>query len=471
MEGITMARPSFKIDPARLRSLREESNQTQLEVANKAHLLLKKPSTASEKTILNVYQRIEHTGKTSKKMADAIAQVFDVSVELLQGIGALEEPEEIISQVEQQLLLQRNIGNNDTLLHALNNHFASYETQLGEDYMFREFAEDIARQISSIQIALQFGHDADEIASLVAITGWTEDELKKLGDIDGHWLFLERARLAEQTIVTQRMSAVCYEIQERFANNHLRLHEGDISITFVRSLPWLHIEVTHPTQSLFNCKFSFVRCKPNTNGFKWVNPSWRDDYWLNDLKDWAFRNASFITDFDGNHYPGDLYNLRLEIQEINQTNGTRRVAYSKGYLEELPGEVLERFKAAGESHFLVIDWLASGCADSLAPHLRKLPHDCWKIRNGYGLIVIEPDLPYRLGITTKKQSYDNKYSVKLVEEVSAGKYRPAPWPNRFIEHVISKFKDRLFRENDSFDNDLQFNGLPHDDSDLSVEAK
>lgn len=464
-----MARPSFKIDPTRLRSLREESNLTQLQVAKKVHCLLKKKDDTDEQVILNVYQRIEHTGKTSKKTAHAIAQAFNVSVEMLQGNATPEEPEAIISKIKRQLLEQRDSANNHTLLEALKKHFAEYEPQLDEEYMFREFAEDIAKQIEAIQI----GHDADEIARLMAITGWSERQLKELGAIDGYWLLLERSRVAHETVLARGMSEVMYKIQDSFAKNHLYLHRGDISITFVRSLPWIHIEITHPTQSLLNCKFSFVRCKPNANGFKWVNPTWRDMYWLDNLKDWAFRHATFLTDFDGNHYPRDVCNLRFEIQEINRTNRTRRIAHSKGRLEELPEEVFKRFKAEGDSHHLVIGWLTSGFAESLAPYLSKFPSEYWEIRKGDGQISIHLEIPYRLMRTYKEQTYDIRYIIKLVEEVSVGKYRSVPWPDSSVEEVSSKLKERAFKTDDDPAEVLRFIDLPQDDSDIdpSAEAK
>ena len=469
MEGITMARPSFKIDPARLRSLREESNQTQLEVANRAHFLLKKPSTASEKTILNVYQRIEHTGKTSKRMADAIAQVFDVSVEILQGVGTPKDSADIIKQVRQQLQEQRDSVKNLTLLDALKKHVAEYAPPLDEDTMFYEFASDIAIQIEAAQI----GHDSNEIARLEEITGWSKAQLQGLGGVEGHWLFLNKSRVAHETVVTQGISSVINTIYQSFINRHDVLSNGDSSITLTRSLPWIHVEIGHPIYSNLNCKFSFVRCKPYVNGFKWVNPTWRDEYWLENLKNWAFQHISFFTDFDGNHYPRDLFNLRFAIQEINRKRGTRRIAYSKGSLDELPEDVFKRFKAEASSHYIVIEWLASGLAYSLAPHLTKFPTECWRIEIGAGQILIHLDIPYKLMHKYTEKSYDISYLIKLVEEVSAGTYLPTPWPNSSVELVFSKLKDRLFREYDNPFSALQFNDFSNHDTDIdnSTEAK
>lgn len=471
MEGITMARPSFKIDPTRLRSLREESNLTQFQVAKKVHCLLKKKDDADEQVILNVYQRIERTGSTSKKTAHAIAQLFDVSVEILQGNATPEEPEAIISQIRRQLQEQRDSANNPALLEALKNHFAEYEQQLDEEDMLRDFAGDIARQIEATQI----GHDSDEIERLVAITGWSEVQLQELGAIDGHWLLLERSQVAFQTVLARGMSEVMYKIEDSFNKNHRHLHQGDTSITFVRSLPWMHIEITDPRHSRLNCKFSFVRCKPNANGFKWINPTWRDEYWLDYLKDWAFRHISFLTDFDGNNYPRDLRNLRFEIQEINNKNGTKRIAYSKGFLEELPEYVLQNFKNEGNSHILVVDWLTSGFAQSFAPHLSTFPRECWEIVGRAGGLSIYLNIPLKMWLADKELISGIKYTIELVEEVSAGTYRSVPWPDSSVKEVISKLEKNVFQTYDESDNPdvLQFINLPHDESNIesSTEAK
>ena len=73
--GQTLARPTFKIDQNRLRSLREESQLTQLTVAKQVHGILKKSAQTADATILSSYQRIERTGKTSKATAAALVGI------------------------------------------------------------------------------------------------------------------------------------------------------------------------------------------------------------------------------------------------------------------------------------------------------------------------------------------------------------------------------------------------------------
>lgn len=470
MEDIILARPSFKIDPVRLRGLREESNLTQLQVANEVHMLLGKPMITAKNTILNVYQRIEHTGKTSKNMAHAIAQVFDVSIEILQGEGTPEDSTDIIDLIKGQLVKQMNTAKNQTLLDALKIHFAGYDPQLDEDTMFDDYVKDVAAQIE----AAQLGHDSNEIARLIALTGWSKAQLQELSAIDGHWLLLTRSWQMHETQFVQGILNVMDSIEVNF-KDHSMLRSGDTRIIFSRSLPWFHIEVIHPLYSQIKCKFSFVRCKPNVDGFKWVNPTWRDEFWLDNLKDWAFRSTRFFTDFDGENYPRNLYNLRFEIQEINSINGTKRIGYSKGYLEELPELVLQNFKNEGKSHLIVVDWLTSGFAQSLAPHLSTFPRECWEIVGRAGGLAIYLNIPLKMWLTNKELISGIKYTIKLVEEVSAGTYRSVPWPDSSVKDVISKLEKNVFQTYDENDNTvvLQFNNLPHDESNIesSTEAK
>ena len=72
-------------------------------MAQQVHGILGKATQPADETIRNTYQRIERTGKTSKAMAAALAQVFETTVEILQGGDV---PEDSISEVELSLKWQ-----------------------------------------------------------------------------------------------------------------------------------------------------------------------------------------------------------------------------------------------------------------------------------------------------------------------------------------------------------------------------
>ena len=455
-----MARPTFKIDPNRLRSLREESQLTQLKVAKQAHAILDKSLQTANETILSSYQRIERTGKTSKAMAAALAKVFETTVEILQGGGVPEDSADVVSRIEQQLLEQKKSGNNLALVHAFTQHVKTYDRPIGEDDCMREFAHDISTQIEAAQI----GQHSSEIARLAELTGWTEVQLQQSGGAHGHWLLLTSINGSRETEIVLGTSEVMYRIRETF-EKWVKWRESDGDISLDRSLPWFHVEIAHPRFPLRRCKFSFVRCRPEVSGLKWVNPTWRDEFWLEEpLREWAFSKANFFTGFDGKVMPDNVRRLKFRVLERDGQGAFQRVAYSKGNLEDLPKESLQNFKADGNSHCVVIDLLANCLARSLAPYLTAYPAECWTIRTGTCHIAILLDIPIRLLRANSELVYSNgiKYSIDLVEETSSGVYRSAPWRDSSVADVSSLLEKEMLEKLDGIDHDdaLQFFSLP-----------
>ena len=79
-----MGRPSFKIDRKRLRELREDKGLTQADVASELCKRLGVDQKEDSRTVS--YRRIEAQGRTSRKRAEAIAQILDVKLAELEGI-------------------------------------------------------------------------------------------------------------------------------------------------------------------------------------------------------------------------------------------------------------------------------------------------------------------------------------------------------------------------------------------------
>lgn len=453
-----MTRPSFKIDPKRLRSLREELHLTQGEVAKRVHAFLGTKTT--DATLVTTYQRIERTGNTSKARATALAKVLGTTVEILQGGDVPEDSADFVSRIEQQILEQKESGNNPELERAFGQHIKTYDSPIDEDDCIRSFATDIGVQIEVAQI----GQNSSEIAWLAALTGWSEAQLRQPGGVHGHWMLLTTVHGSRETEIVLGVSDVMYRIRDTF-EKWTKWHESDVRITLRRSLPWFHVDIVHPRIPAMRCKLSFVRCRPEVSGLKWVNPNWRDQFWLEEpLEEWAISKANFFTDFDGKNRPDDVRQLRFRVLERDAKSESQRVAYSKGDLEELPEEVFQNFKAEGNSHALVINWLAGGLARSLAPHLTAYPPECWSIRAGTCHIAILLDIPFRLLRANKELVYCNgiKYSIDLVEETSPGIYGSAPWRDSSVAEVTRLLEERVFEKRDDIDGEetLQFLSLP-----------
>ena len=455
-----MTRPSFKIDPKRLRSLREELHLTQLDLAKRVQDILGKSAKTADATLVTTYQRIERSGDTSKARAVALAKVLGTTVEILQGGDVPEDSSDFVSRLEQQLREQKESGNNPALERALGQHIKTYDSPIDENDCIRDFATDIGVQIEVAQI----GQNSIVIARLAALTGWSETQLRQPGSVHGYWLLLTTLHGSRETEIVLGVSEVMYRIRDTF-EKWTKWHDSDVRITLSRSLPWFHVEIAHPRISAKRCKFSFVRCRPEISGLKWVNPNWRDKFWLEEpLAQWAFSKANLFTDFDGKNRPDDVRQLRLRVRERDAKGVFQRVAYSKGNLDELPEEVFQNFKADGNSHALVINWLAGGLARSLAPHLTAYPRKCWTIRAGTcHIAILLLDIPFRLLLANNDLINGNgiRYSIDLVDETSSGVYRSAPWRDSSVADVTSLLEERVFEKRDDVDDEeaLQFLSL------------
>jgi transcriptional regulator with XRE-family HTH domain len=455
-----VTRPSFKIDPKRLRDMRKELDLTQREVAKRVHEILGKSAQTADTTLVTTYQRIERTGDTSQARAVALAKVLGTTVAILQGGDVPEDSADFVSRIEQQIREQKESGNNPALEHALDQRIKRYDSPIDEDDCIRGLAMAIGKQIEVAQI----GRNSIEIARLAALTGWSEAQLRQPGGVHGHWLLLTTVHGSRETEIVLGVSEVMYRIRDTFEKWE-KWHESDVRVTLNRSLPWFHVDIVHPRTPVMRCKFSFVRCQPEVSGLKWVNPHWRDTFWLEDpLKEWAFSKANLFTDFDGKGRPDDVRQLRFRVLERDDKSAFHRVAYSKGYLDELPEEVFQNFKAEGNSHFIVTNWLASGLERSLAPLLTAYPRECWTIRAGTCHIAILLELPYRLWRTNSDPLNCNgiRYSIDLVEETSPGVYRSAPWRDSSVTDVTRLLEERVFEHRDDIDGEetLQFLSLP-----------
>ncbi|WP_157040341.1 hypothetical protein [Polaromonas naphthalenivorans] len=456
-----MARPTFKIDQKRLRSLRQESPLTQLEVARQAHAILGKSTKTADATILSSYQRIERTGNTSKVMAAAVAQVFETTVEILQGGNVPEDSADVVSRIEQQLREQKKSGSNLALQRALVQHVETYSGTTNEDDCMRDFAEDIGAQIEVAQI----GQNSSEIARLAELTGWSAEQLQQPDGVHGHWLLLTSVYGSRETEIVLGVSAVMYRIRET-VGKWAKWPQSDVRITLRRSLPWFHVDIVHPCIKHRRLTFSFVRCRPEVSGLKWVNPTWRDQFWLEEpLQNWAFSNTNFFTGFDGKVMPEDVRRLRFRVLERVAKGEPQRVAYVKSDLkEELPEQNFQSFKSEGNSHSLAINWLGNGLARALAPHLTAYPPECWKIRPGTCHIAILLDIPYKLVRANLDLVYSNgiRYSIDLVEETSPGVYQSAPWRDDSVAQVSSLLENDMLQKRDGLDHEeaLQFVSLP-----------
>jgi len=437
-------RPTFQLDAERLKSVREEAKLTQAEVARRAYALLGKfPENAD--TATKHYQKIEYTGRTSQAMAKALAEVLNTTVNVLQGEAPDKGPS-LIERLERQFRHQQETGASPALQEALAQDALA---QRGDPDPVRTFAEQVAKRIEYMQL----GPPGGELARLVELTGWTEAQLMEPMSIDGHWFVMSMIHGGRRSEIVLGVDQVQLWIQDSlrdFFPGFPRVFGTDWAITLREELPWLHVEVQHPSIPALRNTFSFVRCTPTPWGLHWVNPSWRDRFWLDDsLLSWAFTHANFVVGFDGQAVPSDMRALRLLIGKYRydeQLDVDEQLAVVKGDLEELPDDALDNFKRQGESHDVVVRWIAAGLWEAVKPLLHDEPADQWHVESDT-CVVIRRDASIRWegrGRLVPVPSVE--YVVRLVEQLGDGKFRRVPWRRSSVELIAERLKQRLGEE-------------------------
>lgn len=377
-------RPSFHIDPYRLLGLRKEAGLTQAEVAKKVYRLLRKPGASATKH----YQKIEKSGKTSRATAQALASVLDTPLGVLLG----QDPNDAasgIDRLEEQLRQQRAAGNT-----ALNAALARW-TDPGDTNAARSLAIQLLGRIEAAQI----GQHPEELDALAGLTGWSREQLMQSASIEGHWLVVSDQYGVRRTEIVLGAHVLRDRI-EQYAADFSTAGRSDGLITFREELPWLHVELTFPHVTRPRYAFSFVRCKPLATGLKWIDPTWRDRFWLDEpLLSWAFTNSNFVVGYDGQSWPGDVRKLRLLLQEFRKgATEPKSAALIKGNLDELEESVLEIFRSEGSTHSLALNWMNSGIWPELKDRLGEWPRSCWKIStNPVGSVIdFVLQVPYRV---------------------------------------------------------------------------
>lgn len=455
-ECITLARPTFKISPNRLKELRDAENLTQLELARRVHARIGKNTKSSDATLVSDYQRIERTGRTSRKTAAALAEVLGTTAEILVGDRPPEAPEDFIDQVKRQLVSQLESSMNQALKQR-------YEqaVEAGDDLDY------VARGIAARIEAAQIGSAKDTLIELSELTGWSLEQLQKQAYVHGYWFLQTAVHGRSTTQVVLGAKEIRWQVSETIAKWE-RSDSPSWAIRLTKSLPWYHIEFQHPNRPLLTYRFNFVRCQPNTEGLKWRNPTWTDQYWLEEpLNDWAFSAANFVTDFDGETWPRDIRNLRLlVIAADTRKTIQKKFAYIAIDLDEHLEDVLQRHTQTGEAHHFMSSWLLNELWGGIAPHLMACSLNDWAVSSSEGSVQVA--LSYRAPYELMKRRLatpgflPDRFGIALVEETAEHSYRRAPWSGSSIKGFEDELMKRMARgcEHVEMERALSFKELP-----------
>ena len=419
-------RPSFPLEPGRLKGLREELGLTLQAVANELY----GGRTVSLHTAIVNYQRIERQNRTSPKTAARLAQILGTTLAVLQGQTPDDAPR-AIDRVEAQLRRELARGTNRALAAAV-------EKEGGEDPV-RSLAADYAR---FIEVA-QFGRDAFALRQLGELTGWSDDELMQPLSVDGHFLVLSSVHGTQSHEIAgsaPHARRLVIETREKFA----RFRGSDASATLREAPPWLHVDFHHPGHAAARTTFSIVRCQPVDTGLRWVNPTWRDRLQLHDVLDaWVRHQVNFVTGLDGRTVPSDVRRLALEFVHGDAADDAEPIAVFRHVFDEHDEAMLARPALQDETHDTVTAWLVGNLFASIEPHLRDWPLDCWRIESG-GLIALRVDVPWRRWEDRATPPPAGiLFALRLVEERPDGTRAPAPWRSESAEQAAQILRRQL----------------------------
>ncbi|WP_300438079.1 helix-turn-helix transcriptional regulator [Zoogloea sp.] len=429
---MTRGRPSFKLDKQRLRSLRKEKGLSLVELSNAISTHYPNWGRgSSEATLTANYQRIERTGSTSRKTAEAIAKALDVSLAFLEG-KEIPDSADYLKQITKLIGEQIANGDNQALLSALSNLNAS-----SQDEGIEWLAEDISERIEAVQL----GRNPAEIADLVAYTGLSESELLTPANLKGHWFITIASRVCNRSDILHGAGQIRWHIKEQVEEDFNET-ATDGTIRIWRDGYWYRIEISRPSHRDL-MRIDFVRCQPDANGLRWVAQSWRDEYLIADpLTDWARRTYNFVSAFEAPTSPQKIEQLRLIVTEhegsYGQATGTELVT---GRLDEIHIRTKEDFARESSSHYLVVSRLLADLRERLEPKLAAYPRQYWRVAGDHCIdLHLEPPYSDRLiprGI---------RYRIRLEEELASGELVTAPWRHSDIRLAIEEIQSWLAPE-------------------------
>lgn len=422
-------RPTYVIDADRLKGIRHEKGFTQQQVATELNQFF----GGTPESMLTGYQRVEKTGKTSRKRAEALAQILGVTVHMLTGEKS-PEPSSYLSKIEALVRTKLSEKNNAALQKKLD----EYESMPDP---ITSIAEDVGAMIEEVQL----GRNPTAISELVEYLGVPESELLAPAYYQGHWLLMTNLG---DTKILRGGHSVFREIQEMSQEKRIPFLSHDAFAPVIRMWRdgyWFRTEV-EPGRGAPKTRIDFVRCQPKEKGLDWGRASWQDEHGISEhLKRWAYSVANSVKDFKGIVLPQNLDGLRLVVSQRMSTSHPHQDCSSLKQAvisaPELCDEMKERLALSGEIHAAYQNRLSKELHRVLMPCLAKYPAEMWNISIEGGLEIRLDRSASRNGEFPESLSYQ----ISLVEEVSSNKHVRVPWctqdRTRFMEQIQDWLKD------------------------------
>ena len=457
-------RPPFTIDPIRLRKLREGKGWTQRELAERVYTKIGKGNHTQLESRKTSYQRWERTGKIDPKTAKVLADELGVTVSVLCG-GAPEAPPSRIDEIQARIHEQLVAGN-----EALARHLERDEEPSTAE---RDLAQRLAADLEYAQLS----QDTNAFKRLSQLLSYSISELQQPIGVHGHWMLIcSWCGLLSPPEIINGISGILSRV-ETLAQQFLKIPESDARITLTRDSVWFRIQFSHPRIPARDQSLSFVRCQASETGLLWTKPTWRDDYWIENLPERLCQYANYIRVFDQPELgPSDLANLKLAIYRLPTSKACKEaeeqgrnapstlVKLTNVCLDEYRG-YLSSFLSEGFGHDAVTNWLCSDLMEVMQPLLQDWPLKYWKFMTQRwsqgGRIVVQLDAPSSLAAKHGCTDYwGNIFSIELVESVD-GNVHHVPWRFKSVETTLETIQGHLKCELDKLDTESNAPPLSH----------
>lgn len=435
--------PGFPIHGATLRALRKERGLSQADLGMCAN-----PDGVTEvESRTKACRRWEKRGlMKDRATAERVAEILGTTVAFLQG-GAPEPAPNRVLEIEQQLRRQADAGNLEARAMLANGP--------DDEDPQHAVAEKLATRLELAQLTRQ----TTRLNELAKLTGWSLRELEQPANRHGYWLIASETPMGTSTtqIVVDVDTAIWAVHQEimgwlrpQGAEQPSPLPD-DARLAFSEEAPWFRVRLEHPRREWANRTLSLVRCEPGEAGLKWTAPARYDRHQIERLPFRFWSDVNLIEGLAAGSALQDLRQLRLIIERFHPkvvrkalTEGKLEplpeiVAVVEGDLPQLDDDRLGMFRDSGESHALVVNWIAQGLWLHLQQEMEQWPRECWKLHAYEAAIGIELETrPYlamqQLGRLPRSEV---RYRISVVELMKDGSVRNQPWRRESVVHTIS----------------------------------
>lgn len=390
-----MGRKTFQLQPSVIKKVRAMCRFTQDYVAVQLHVALgKTPSDRTAKSWLSMYQKIENTGKTSRKKAEKLAAVFNVSGEALQGLQEVDYIGQIESLVRESVEKLRNVSDAERLSQIAK--FMGFENPDDEGMSdYREIARDVGEAIESARLSSK----RTQLERLAQMFDISVDRLLMPIVVRGSW-WLTLADHEGRVVSIFHSPVRLFEAMKQSLNDHpvFQMTDSATHLEVTRHGLKTRIEArNHYTRDKEAWWCEYAKCEVGDTGVEFLHSQPWDEFLVERYLMTFLHSAANRIQLSNRRIPTspEAIFLRVTAQERDPETWMMKPAGQR----DLQGQQVLRemplllspygYGAKDSAELLQLKNLGWGLEKSLHPFLKTRPADDWKIELLQGGIQIE----------------------------------------------------------------------------------